>query len=186
MTARRGSPKKDTDMNYSAEQLKLVDTAYVQCNGAYKTAVDVMKFTWKMFYTRSAAVLAGAGYTLIHPEHAAWAGGVVLLLVSAASTACISGSQFMQNQVVIRKAIIAGVDLEQSHAELGCRFRLDALGEGLTGKFSDLHNTVNEELRNRSFADFGVTPNYNAMCFGYAGLEVVLAIFLGYVGMHLC
>lgn len=101
---------------------KLIEVGYTQCAKAYEIAVDVTKFTWTAFYTRSAAVLGSAGYLLIYKPQFGWAGGI-LLLASAATTAIVTRDQMRRNQAVIQKAIASGAMLESRHAELGAASR---------------------------------------------------------------
>ncbi|MBL8879590.1 MAG: hypothetical protein JNG88_10770, partial [Phycisphaerales bacterium] len=147
---------------------KLVEAGYTQCAKAYEIAVDVTKFTWTAFYTRSAAVLGGAGYVLVNKPQYGWAGGL-LLLASAATTAIITRNQMERNQAVIQKAIAAGAFLERENPDLGCRFRLDAFGDhNLHSKSLESLWKGPDDLHNLHIHQLALTPKFRSYCYIHA------------------
>lgn len=159
-------------------ETELVKCAYEQCGVAYDTAVDVTKFTWKMFYTSSAAILGAAGYILLNKPRFAWlAAG--LLVLGALSAWHLTRPQIIANQNVIRKVMAAGLYLEKENKELGYRFRLDALGHRLDEE-STLEElwtpATDDELAKLRLRDLGLTPNLEGLCRVYVLLYSVFAL----------
>ncbi|MCZ6653997.1 MAG: hypothetical protein O7D91_13340 [Planctomycetota bacterium] len=161
-----------------ADEIELVKCAYEQCGVAYNTAVDVTKFTWQMFYTSGAALLAAAGYILLYKPRFAWlAAG--LLALGALSAWHLTRPQIIANQNVIRKVMAAGLYLEKENKALGYRFRLDALGHRV-----DEESTMEElwmpatddDLAKLRLRDLGLTPNLEGLCRVYVLLYSLFAL----------
>jgi len=159
-----------------SSRLELVQCAYQECGTAYNTAVNVTLFTWKTFYTRSAAVLAAAGYIVLTEPQLAWL-AALLLILSAGATWFITLAQMMRNQAVIRKVIAAGAYLEVRHDELGCRFKLDAFGDELdqSTKLADLWPGP-KDLESRPLQRLGVTPKVTELCKVHALVTIGFAM----------
>lgn len=161
-----------------SDKAELVKCAYEQCGIAYNTAVDVTKFTWKMFYTSGAAILTAAGYMLFDKPEFAWlAAG--LLLLGALSAWHLTRPQIIANQNVIRKVMAAGLYLEKENKELGHRFRLDALGHRLDEELTmeELWGPVtDDDLAKLRLCDLGLTPNLEGLCRVYVLLYALFAL----------
>lgn len=155
---------------------ELVKSAYERCCDAYETAVEVTKFTWKMFYTREAAVLTAAGYIALNDPQAAVI-SAVLLGLSAPMTLWMTWPQMVANHRVIRKVIAAGLFLEREHPDLGCRFKIDAFGDRLsdTQQLRELWQGP-EPLLTRSLSDIAITPQFGRYCLILMSADVILCV----------
>lgn len=159
-----------------AESVELIRCGYERCCAAYETAVDVSKFTWKMFYTGEAAVFGAAGYLAVtHPEAALVS--AMLLAFSAVMTWRVTWPQMLTNQRVIRKVIAAGAHLEHRNPELGCRFKIDAFGDELRENlaFRDLWLGP-ADLEARTAARLGLTPKAAPYCYIFLAAEIVFSV----------
>lgn len=160
------------------DQSDLVRTAYEQCGVAYNMAVEVSKYTWTMFYTRTAALLAASGYIVLERPRAAWLGGV-LLLVGALATQCLTQTQAARNQTVVRKTIAAGLLLERANPKLGYLYRLRARGEQLdeTNSLNSLASTPeSEDIGQMQLGQLGLTPKFEELLTAYASIQGLLAV----------
>lgn len=73
----------------------------------------------------------------------------------------------------------AGLYLEKEHKELGHRFRLDALGNGLdeASTMKDLWTAAtDDELAKLRLRDLGLTPNLEGLCRVYVLLYSLFAL----------
>ena len=160
-----------------ANESELVRTAYEQCGVAYNTAVEVSKYTWTMFYTRTAALLGAAGYVVLEHPAAAWL-GALLLLIGAWATHRISQAQVASNQNVIRKILAAGLLLERENPALGYRYRLDAWGDQLdeTASLDSLVNGLkDQDIGSKKLRDLGLTPKFEKLLMTYSLMQVAFA-----------
>lgn len=170
----------------SRDCTSLVQCAYQECGTAYNTAVTVTLFTWKAFYAQSAAVVGASGYIVLSGPHFAWL-AALLLALGACATWYLTRKQMADNQNVIRKAIAAGLHLEVTYPELGCRFKLDAFGDRL-----DDQETLARLWRGPESVDttrlgaLGVTPHLRTLCSIYVLIYAVFAtIALARWGVYL-
>ena len=158
------------------DRLELTRCGYEQCGVAYNTAVDVSKFTWKMFYTRSAAVLGASGYIVFRAPEFGWL-AAALLVSGALATWFLTRRQMIANQNVIRKVVAAGLFLEKEHPELGCRFRLAALDDKLDEE-STLGNIwkAPDDVAALRLCDLGLTPRLRELCTVHALIYLLFAV----------
>ncbi|HNO79131.1 MAG TPA: hypothetical protein PKN33_13855 [Phycisphaerae bacterium] len=160
-------------------ELSLAATGYEQVSTGYTTAVEVTKFTWSMFYARAIALLTAAGYICVNHSEFWWV-ATLLLMANAGMTFVVTSRQMEANQIVIRKCMAAGIELERRHNAFGYRFRLDGLG-GQINELSEQNATVAEVLAAADaatgvpFQEVGVTPKTTTLCRCYATAFVLLA-----------
>lgn len=99
-----------------------IATAYAEQGNAYRAAVDVTLFTYKMFYARTLAVFTGATFLVTTEVPSGLTIGVTLLVISAFMTFFVTTRQMRDNQRVIQKILASGFLMEIRNPGLGYRY----------------------------------------------------------------
>jgi hypothetical protein len=122
--------------NEKVNDASMAIEGYREIGRAYVRAVDVTKFTWNSFRLRIVALATGAGYLyfVATPDHwGYWTIASCLLLING-FLAWETAKQMDQNQLVISRAMSAGLLLEYKRPELGTLYR-HAVQEDIRDKF---------------------------------------------------
>lgn len=99
----------------------LVTTAYAEVGEFYRNSVEVTKYTWKSFEVRATGIFVAAAYIFVkypglcHVAMFLLSVGVIMSLVTA--------EQMKKNQMVIQRALAAGIFLEYRYKDLGFLYR---------------------------------------------------------------